>query len=1568
MAFDQTTRNRLARFVSEARALLAEEFTRQLQHEYGLDPASGEMTDLEKLTALDDARRETARILRETLDYYLTANLTPDPSPGRRGEKSRDGLERILREQAFTVLNRLCALRMAEARGLILEAVAQGYRSKGFQLYARLAGSALGETGAAYRSYLFGLFDELALELPPLFDRFSPQGRLFPRESALLKLLDLLDAPDLERLWAEDETIGWIYQYFNSKEERQAMRAASQAPRNSRELAVRNQFFTPRYVVEFLTDNTLGRIWYEMTGGETALKDSCRYLVRRPREVFLGSAPVSYEYIPAWVRAVMEQGDFSALPEHPGLDEIGSLALLIEGYSVGEGFGYGDVLELGSRWMVGYVERGEPFPTDALELWLILFAYQRGRLRQGVRDAEEAHDPYLQGIRAAYNALRQALQNPPQDLSQEELLRQAVFIPHRPLKDPRDIRMLDPACGSMHFGLYAFDLYEKLYAEAWDIEEQGGTDKFLRSPGLRPLHETYPDKAAFLRDAPRLIIEHNIHGIDIDPRAVQIARLSLWLRAQKSWQAQGLKPGERPQIRKSNIVCAEPMPGDQKMLEEFLAELRAEKLEGLMRRALHLPAGQKVRATPAMADALAKLVRTVWQEMELAGEAGSLLKIEETLSEAIAAARKQADEKAPLFRVLEFGLNEPAKGPAVQILAGEEQGFWHQAETLVLASLREYAWQAENGGGYRRRLFAEDAGHGFAFIDLCRKHYDAIVMNPPFGLSTLSLKAYIDIHLEEGKFDLAAVMVQRNIGLLEKKGTLGVLTTRTILSLSSFEDWRVHYLLRTGSLSCVADLGYGVLDAAIVEAAACVIDMNCQDTCFFFNCLDFIEKEQNLSRTIQKISIGNSDQQVFCRKPSAFVRFPAAVIAYTIIDSFARKLSLWKPLESQGFHALKGLNTSDDERYLRTAWEVAPSDIGKGKIWVLLVKGGEWNPFWDDVHLLVNWSDKGRSILLSGGDIRNPSHYFEAGLTYPLRTTSSFGPRVLPSDCIFSTGGLAMIFDRNLNPLCYLGLLLSRVGQLLVEMSLGGGDSSASGTAARNYTNGMINRLPFPLTDADIQKNIADMVERIVDLKQGLFSYDETSRNFIGLAIGSNIISSAREKVGISLKIKREVADLCEQVENFADRIFRLTSLEQNMLSELVGPSPYTYDTQRQEIEGMVLADLYSKSDSDIIELVRAKMGRGSRYITKNSQMVDRKLELISHYLCLRLQIVIDSILSSLENPVVFDSEVKPATLEILSYCMGGVLGRWDFCIKQSTHSELSSSLFSPLPICPPGMLQNHQGLPAAPKDIPANYPLRISWGGILVDDPGHSEDVAGRAREALQVIWNERAEAIEQEACQILGVRSLDEYFRKPGLFFAEHLKRYSKSRRQAPIYWPLATPSGSYTLWLYYHRLSDQTLFTCVNDFVDPKLKQVGDDLGRLRRKSGRSAADEKELERLTDLERELKDLRAELLRVAAFWKPDLNDGVEITAAPLWKLFQHKPWQKRLKETWGKLEAGEYDWAHLAYSIWPERVREKCKMDKSLAIAHGLEEVYVEVKGKKVSERRIETQEEMAELFDEE
>lgn len=129
MAFDQSTRNRLQRFVSDARTLLTEECIRQLQHEYGMNPSTGEVAGLATLAHLDDTRRETARLLRDTLTHCLATS----PSSGKN-----EALERIVREQAFTVLNRLAALRMMEARGFLIASVSKSYQSRGFQLYQRL--------------------------------------------------------------------------------------------------------------------------------------------------------------------------------------------------------------------------------------------------------------------------------------------------------------------------------------------------------------------------------------------------------------------------------------------------------------------------------------------------------------------------------------------------------------------------------------------------------------------------------------------------------------------------------------------------------------------------------------------------------------------------------------------------------------------------------------------------------------------------------------------------------------------------------------------------------------------------------------------------------------------------------------------------------------------------------------------------------------------------------------------------------------------------------------------------------------------------------------------------------------------------------------------------------------------------------------------------------------------------------------------------------------------------------------------------------------------------------------
>lgn len=625
MAFDQSTRNRLQRFVNDARRTLEEEFTRQLQNDYGLDPISGTASPLESLRHINDQQRETSRILRDTLAHYCAGADTD----------TKAGLDRIVREQAFTVLNRLAALRMAEARGLLMESVGNGYQAKGFQLYARLAGTGLGETGDAYRVYLQSVFDELSQDLPGLFDRYSPQGRLFPREAALIQVLTLINHGEIEPLWAEDETIGWIYQYFNSKEERKEMRK-SRAPRDSRELAVRNQFFTPRYVVEFLVDNTLGRLWFNWTGGQTGLRERCQYLLVKPDE--------------------------------------------------------------------------QPEPSKRM-------------------------------------------------------------------RDPRTIKLLDPACGSMHFGLYAFDLFLEIYREAWAWEQTHGPGCLDTDTGgsaeLKPLSQTYADQEAFLHDVPRLIIEHNIYGVDIDPRAAQIASLALWLRAQRAWHEAGLKAKDRAKVGRGHVIAAIAPPAEVDMRKRFMENLDRRDAQ-LFEKTLFL-----LKGLP---------------------ELGVLLQVEKELP---ALVRAVFGEHGDLFHE-------------------QDMKQWQKGEVRLQNALTEFARASQ--ATYQGRLFAEDALQGIRIIDLCRDVYDVVVMNPPFGSASHSTRSYISERFPNSRGDLLSVFVERGVEMLRASGFLGAITSRNCFFIGTYKDWREQVVLKRTNTVAFLDLGVGVMDDALVEAAAYAIE------------------------------------------------------------------------------------------------------------------------------------------------------------------------------------------------------------------------------------------------------------------------------------------------------------------------------------------------------------------------------------------------------------------------------------------------------------------------------------------------------------------------------------------------------------------------------------------------------------------------------------------------------------------------------------------------------------------------------------------------------------------------
>ena len=85
----------------------------------------------------------------------------------------------------------------------------------------------------------------------------------------------------------------------------------------------------------------------------------------------------------------------------------------------------------------------------------------------------------------------------------------------------------------------------------------------------------------------------------------------------------------RPRIRRSNIVIAEPMPGEQDLRDEFLRELRDGRLEGLIRRVLDIPdalglLAPNTKVTIAGKVSLSKAFDKTARIFELAGAKGKL--------------------------------------------------------------------------------------------------------------------------------------------------------------------------------------------------------------------------------------------------------------------------------------------------------------------------------------------------------------------------------------------------------------------------------------------------------------------------------------------------------------------------------------------------------------------------------------------------------------------------------------------------------------------------------------------------------------------------------------------------------------------------------------------------------------------------------------------------------------------------------------------------------------------------------------------------------------------------------
>lgn len=360
-----------------------------------------------------------------------------------------------------------------------------------------------------------------------------------------------------------------------------------------------------------------------------------------------------------------------------------------------------------------------------------------------------------------------------------------------------DITLIDPACGTMHFGQYAFGLFHRMYLD--EIEHAG-------EPGW-PAEPSVKDPRAI----PATILERNLFGIDIDPRAIQIASLSLMLTAKEAALQHGFSPLD-VKVRRSNLVVANAV------------NLGADRLKQLVD---HV--GSKL-GSPELRE---RLFKTLWDNLQHVGELGSLVQVREGVDQVLddwvdaqakdkgltKLIKRKATAQLELGTIVTDGDRAKARQLELERKVLENEAAQLQQELLV--AIEDAA--AQTATDPAERLFAEDTARGLKLLQMLGRHYDVAVMNPPYGSFVPKVKEFVKAAYPLSYNDIYAAFIDRGTQLTEPEGYVGALVSRTFVAQVTAERLRTEILLKRNALIVMLDLGAGILDDATVEAAGLVI-------------------------------------------------------------------------------------------------------------------------------------------------------------------------------------------------------------------------------------------------------------------------------------------------------------------------------------------------------------------------------------------------------------------------------------------------------------------------------------------------------------------------------------------------------------------------------------------------------------------------------------------------------------------------------------------------------------------------------------------------------------------------
>ena len=611
--------------------------------------------------------------------------------------------------------------------------------------------------------------------------------------------------------------------------------------------------------------------------------------------------------------------------------------------------------------------------------------------------------------------------------------------PKRQVRHPKergilDIKLIDPACGSGNFLIYAFSVFYDMYI---DQMENYGAD-FSR------------------RDIPKLIVENNLYGVDLDERAVQLTQIALFIKAM---QLKGRR-GKMPTY--CNVVSSHfTLPA-------------YEEVKDVLEQSGNWNAKQK------------EVLRDIWNDLHDAYKFGSLIRLKEKIQALM------PEGEITLFRQ-------------------DEIADFFSFKNLTLQTLRNLMqrWGGEGSNDYSLSQVSD----AMTFLDILTTSFDVAVANPPYTDSSdfgEKLKAFAEANYKKPmKFNinLYACFIKRCCELTDELGKVGMIHPHTFMFIKTFEDVR-KFMIENTHINTMVDFGLDRVNlfgpGILLDATFYTLDKKDPENTpgVYFNITANLQekyKKGTLEKAYADYCNGQPNDRVYLLPQDKLKAIKSWPFIYWISDEFREKFGS-ADLNSV-LDIRQGMASGNNNRFLRFWWEVNYNDIsqniGDNKKWVKHVKGGPFQKWFGNEWTLVAF-DKENQVLLanSGNCLPSRQYYFREGITYSAVGSKGISFRYLPKNHIIDTKGPGIYANKLTNILYALAMLNTKLVFYICDCL----DPTVS------INQGDLKRIPIAHPN-ELQESITtSLSKQCVEITKRICANSLIEQNYINSPIGNKAL------------------------------------------------------------------------------------------------------------------------------------------------------------------------------------------------------------------------------------------------------------------------------------------------------------------------------------------------------------------------------------------------------------------------------------------------------------------------------